>query len=95
LRIRTGADNWNVRFLSITLALGLAALASGCAVHAGVGYRVYDPYRADYHVWDQGEIGYYNQWVGETHRPHVDYRKLKRNDQIEYWKWRHGQPERH
>ena len=84
-----------IRSLLITLALGSAALTAGCAVRAGVGYRVYDPYYSDYHVWDQAEIGYYNQWIGETHRPHVEYRKLRKQDQREYWTWRHGQTDHH
>jgi hypothetical protein len=65
-------------------------LMTGCAGSVGVGYRVYDPYRGDYHVWDSGEGVYYNQWAVETHHdPHRDYRKLKREDQSAYWKWRH------
>ena len=88
------APNWNICSLLMTLALGSAAVAAGCAVHAGVGYRVYDPYYSDYHVWNQPEIGYYNRWIGETHRPNVECRKLKRSDQAEYWKWRHNQPDR-
>ncbi len=87
--------NRNLRSYFVALAMAAAAAAPGCAVHAGVGYRVYDPYYGDYHVWDQPEIGYYNQWVGETHRPAVEYRKLNRADQSEYWKWRHAQPQRH
>ncbi|MBZ5577307.1 MAG: hypothetical protein LAP40_12170 [Acidobacteriia bacterium] len=55
----------------------------------GVGYRVYDPYRSDYHVWDNREGDYYNQWIIETHRRHKDFGKLHRNEQQEYWKWRH------
>jgi hypothetical protein len=73
-------------------AAGLFAMlgVSGCAVHAGVGYRVYDPYYSDYHVWNDGEVGFYNNWAAETHRdPHRDFRKLNHNDQQEYWKWRH------
>jgi len=84
-----------IRSLLITLALASAALTAGCAVHAGVGYRVYDPYYSDYHVWDQPEVGYYNQWLGDTHRPHVEYRKLRKQDQREYWTWRHGHPDHH
>jgi len=36
---------------------------SGCATHVGVGvgYRSYDPYYRDYHVWDDHERVYYNQ----------------------------------
>ncbi|MBV9760636.1 MAG: hypothetical protein JO340_08730 [Acidobacteriaceae bacterium] len=74
----------------LTASLFAAAVLTGCAAHVGVGYSVYDPYYADYHVWDQPEIGYYNQWVVETHRPHRDYRKLSRGDQRAYWQWRHG-----
>jgi len=70
------------------LAAGLVFLG-GCAVHAGVGYRAYDPYYRDYHVWSGPEVDYYNQWVVETHRDHRDFRKLPRRDQNEYWKWRH------
>ncbi len=81
----------NSRFAaaSITVSLFVATLLTGCAAHVGVGYRVYDPYYGDYHVWNDPEIGYYNQWVVETHLPHRDYRKLSRKDQHAYWDWRH------
>jgi hypothetical protein len=86
---------------SCRVALAAAALASvvaisGCAgARIGVGYRVYDPYRSDYHVWDDGEGRYYNEWTVQTHRePNRDFRKLKREDQTEYWKWRHDRPDR-
>ena len=74
------------------IATGLlaAVIVPGCAVHAGVGYRVYDPYYTDYHVWNDNEIGFYSRWAGETHRdPHRDFRKLNHNEQHEYWTWRH------
>jgi len=60
---------------------------SGCAVHAD--YRVRDPYYNDYHVWNNDEVVYYNRWRVETRRPDVDYRRLRRDDQREYWRWRH------
>ena len=72
------------------LSIGFLALLGlpGCAVHAG--YRVYDPVYSDYHVWNDGEVGYYNRWAAETHRdPHRDFRKLNRDDQQAYFKWRH------
>jgi hypothetical protein len=73
-----------------TAGLLATVMASGCAVHAGVGYRVYDPYYTDYHVWNDGEVGFYNRWTVETHRDsHRDFRKLNHDDQHEYWKWRH------
>lgn len=73
---------------ALLLAAHIAAgISMGCA--ARVSYRAYDPAYGDYHVWDDRERGYYNQWVVETHRPNRDYRKLNRNDQAAYWKWRH------
>ena len=78
---------------SITIYL-LALVAVGCS--ASVGYRVYDPYRYDYHAWGPDESGYYSRWTVETHRdPHRDYRKLKRDDQRAYWQWRHDHENDH
>ncbi len=84
----------NMRLKSQCLSLLLAASAlvaplalTGCAEHATV--RVYDPYYADYHVWDNGEVVYYNRWVAETHRPYVKYERLRPEDQRAYWTWRH------
>lgn len=63
------------------------SMLSACVAHAG--YRAYDPYRSDYHVWGPGETTYYNNWVIKTHRPRRDYRRLNRNDQSDYWRGRH------
>jgi hypothetical protein len=76
-------------------ALGSQVIITGCAARVGVGYRVYDPYYRDYHRWDDHEAGYYNQWAGETHRePRKDFRKLNRDEQKEYWNWRHNHPDK-
>jgi hypothetical protein len=75
---------YKLLFLPVVLAV---SFLSACS--ARVGYRVYDPGYNDYHVWDNGEVGYYNNWVVETHRPNRDFRKLNKADQNEYWKWRH------
>ena len=64
-------------------------LITGCA-GTGVGVRVYDPYRRDYHYWDGDEAGFYTRWTVETHRDgHRDFRKLSPGDRDEYWRWRH------
>ena len=42
----------------------LTSLLLGGCVHE---YRVYDPYRGDYHRWDRGEDEYYRRWARETH----------------------------
>lgn len=77
------------RKLALFSALSAPLAITGCAARVGVGYRVYDPYRSDYHVWNNGEVGYYNQWVVETHRPHREFRRLRPEEQREYWRWRH------
>jgi hypothetical protein len=77
-------------------ALATPVIITGCAARVGVGYRVYDPYYRDYHVWDDHERGYYQQWTVETHRdPHRDFRKLKHEQQKEYWSWRHNRSDKH
>ena len=76
----------------LTLAAGLATMGAGCAVHA----RYYDPVYSDYHPWRGPEVGYYNQWLVETHHPHVEYRRLRPEEQRNYWTWRHSHhPDHH
>lgn len=66
-------------------AITMAALATGCAVHA----RYYDPYYHDYHPVS-GEAVYYSQWEHETHREHMDFKRRKEAERKEYWDWRHA-----
>jgi hypothetical protein len=55
--------------------------------------RVYDPYHKDYHNWDQREDGAYRRWLDTRHEAYVDYERLKRRQQREYWNWRHSHEE--
>ncbi len=49
------------------------------------------PYYSDYHVWNNDEVVYYHQWAGEDHRHEQrDFRKLRPEEQREYWTWRHS-----
>lgn len=76
------------RLSSALLVLPLfVALLAGCS--AQVGYRTYDPYYHDYHVWSDVETPYYNQWIIETHHNRVEYGHLNRRDRENYWRWRH------
>jgi len=74
---------------SIILAVALFSpvVFSGCAVRAS--YRVYDPGHADYHVWGNNEVVYYQRWEVETHRDHQEFKKRHSDEQKEYWTWRH------
>ena len=83
-----------------TIVSGLFSLAflmltlTSCATRVTTGYRTYDPSYRDYHVWGPSETTYYNRWAVETHRQNRDYRRLRRREQREYWKWRHNHNDR-
>jgi hypothetical protein len=70
--------------------LAAFVVLAGCTGEVRTGYRAYDPYYSDYHAWNSGETVYYNQWIGETHRPYRGYKRLNREDQRAYWNWRHN-----
>jgi hypothetical protein len=78
-----------------TLALGAGMLApmvvSGCAAHV----RYYDDYYADYHPWNEGEVRAYRVWLGERHYEYREFKTLSREQQRDYWRWRHDHPGRY
>ena len=77
------------------LVLGVAMLTplltSGCAARA----TYYDYYHRDYHHWNGGEEQYYRVWLGERHYEYRDFHKLNKDQQRDYWNWRHDHPDRH
>lgn len=80
---------------SLLLGAALALLVAGVACAEHHVYRVYDPYYTDYHVWNDQEIVYYHRWCDETRRDRDrDFRKLSREEQKEYWTWRHNHGDR-
>lgn len=58
----------------------------GCAGRV----RVYDDYHADWHHWDQGEDSAYRQYWSERREPYRNYSKLNKDEQKDYWNWRHN-----
>jgi hypothetical protein len=81
------------------LALGAALVSSlagiACEHHHYHSYRAYDPYYTDYHDWNANEEVYYQRWARETNRdPHRDFRRLRPEEQKEYWTWRHNHGDR-
>ena len=79
--------------LVMITALVSPVVISGCSGHAE--YRVYDPYYGDYHVWDNNEVVYYQRWEHDTHREDRDFRHRSKDEQKEYWTWRHNQDHDH
>jgi len=57
-------------------------------------HRVYDPYRKDYHNWDDREDHAFREWLHDVrHEEYRDYASLRAREQREYWKWRHAHEE--
>jgi hypothetical protein len=79
-------SGWFTSLLFAALLIS-TIMTGGCAAQGG--YRVYDPYHNDYHRWDGQETGFYVQWEGETRRDHRDFDKRDKDEQKEYWDWRH------
>ena len=54
--------------------------------------RYYDRQYRDYHDWDAREDAAYRHWLLEERREqqYRDYARLRRQQQIEYWRWRHA-----
>jgi hypothetical protein len=79
--------------LLLFAVLAAASTMTGCAERR---HRVYDPYYHDYHRWNNNEVVFYNQWVVETHGDsHREYRRLHRDEQRQYWEWRHHHGDHH
>ncbi len=58
--------------------------------------RYYDPYRHDYHEWNEAEQRAYRHWMEEErHERYRDYNRASRREQREYWQWRHEHPDWH
>ncbi len=78
-----------------SLVLGAAILTplltTGCARPA----RYYDEDHSDYHAWNDGETQAYKGYLNERHRDYRDFNRLNRDEQKDYWKWRHEHPDRH
>jgi len=43
----------------------------------------------DYHNWDAKEDEAYRHWLETKHEAYLEYEKLDRKRQEEYWKWQH------
>jgi hypothetical protein len=71
--------------------MAAATCTIGCTVHAGY-YN--DPYYHDHHPYG-GETVYYSQWETETHREHRDFKERKKDEQKQYWDWRHHHDDHH
>ncbi|HEY1679047.1 MAG TPA: hypothetical protein VGG04_15125 [Candidatus Sulfotelmatobacter sp.] len=85
---------------SLVLSVALAAPLALSATPAGQDEhekreqemherRVYDATHKQYRNWDAHEDEAYRRWLEERHEKYVDYGKLNKKRQEDYWKWRH------
>ena len=80
----------NFASLLIAAAFAVPLMCTGCTVHAGY----YDPYYRDYHPIN-GEVVFYGNWEQSTHRSHVELKDRNKDEQKEYWDWRHSHDDHH
>ena len=56
--------------------------------------KYYDPYKKDYHGWNENEDRAWKHYVTEErHGEYHDWNKAKKKEQRDYWKWRHEHPD--
>jgi hypothetical protein len=75
---------------SFLLAAAIAApiVITGCEAQA----RYYDEDHHDYHHWNRGEDRAYHFYVSDRHVEFREYRNLNKDEQRDYWRWRHDHP---
>ncbi len=85
------------RFLILSsLLLSTAFLIAPVAARADDKHRqdkrYYDRQARDYHTWNNDEDRAYRAYLMENHRDYREFRVVKRNQQTEYFRWRHSHP---
>lgn len=81
------------RFISpfiLAASLTLPVVSIGCAARV----NVYDEWHHDNHRWDDHEEVVYRAYLTENHRDYHPYKQLSRDEQKNYWDWRHSHPDR-
>jgi hypothetical protein len=75
--------------LAATLALS-GALASCSTTQPSV--TVNEPGHDDHH-WDDRENQAWHRYLAENHRQEHEFTKADKNEQSDYWNWRHNHPD--
>ena len=56
--------------------------------------RYYDRDGRDYHVYNDREDRAFRVYLGEQHRNYREFHRVKRDEQRQYFRWRHEHPDR-
>lgn len=78
----------------------IGSILLGCALLTPIAIQAddhdrkyYDPDRKDYHNWNQGENRAYQHYAQERKVQNREFRRLDRQRQRDYWRWRHDHPD--
>ena len=56
--------------------------------------KYYDPYKRDYHEWNENENRAWRHYVTEERRGEFhDWDRANKREQRDYWRWRHDHPD--
>ena len=77
-------------FLSLAATLALSAALASCST-TPQSVTVSEP-RHDDHHWDDRENQAWHRYLNENHRQEHDYAKAEKEEQSDYWNWRHNHP---
>ncbi len=75
--------------LAATIAISAAVVA--CSPQPNV--TVNEPAPRDSHHWDDHENQAWHRFLTEKSRQDHEYTKADKNEQDEYWSWRHSHPD--
>lgn len=82
------------RFLILSgFLLGAAFLAPMANADDHHDKKYYDRDGKDYHVYNNQEDRAYRAYLEEQHRTYQNFDKQKRDQQQQYFKWRHQHPD--
>lgn len=75
-----------MRKIASAVVLGMGLLSPIVTLHAQEHQR---------HEWSASEDPYWRQYQKEHHKKYHDWKKAKKREQEEYWKWRESHHDEH
>ena len=56
--------------------------------------KVHDKEHNDDHAWNAAEDSAWRRYLSDRHRTYHDFSKATDKEEKDYWKWRHGHPDK-
>jgi hypothetical protein len=83
--------------LGMALVAPVVVRADGDDPHYNKHYydnrRYFDRDGHNYHVWNGQEDRAYRFYLQDQHKDYREWRKVRRNEQSDYFRWRHTHPD--